>query len=99
MSTLPAPGQIPRTNGPQTEVSDLSQEAKDALAQKMAARIERMDTELEILVHAVEGHGSHQRGIRHDIAMLCGDVTELRTNMLSIRDLLTEVLDRLPTGS
>jgi len=92
VSTLPSP---PGNGGDIPEV-ELTDEARDALLRKLAVRVERIDRELGVVVMAVEGHGTTHRGMRHDIRQLCSDVRSLNGKMDVMKDLLTDVLTRLP---
>lgn len=71
------------------------QEAETTLLlRKLITRVERIDQEVGVLAHAVEGRGKEHAGIRHDIIQLCSDVRSLDRKLEAIKDLLADALVR-----
>ena len=70
----------------------MDDEARDALILKTIARVERIDSEVEVLIHNQSNDGVTVRGIRNDQALLIGEVGAIKRQLETIKRLLTDLL-------
>ena len=73
----------------------LDSSARDGLLLKLTARVERIDNEQELVVEAIKEHSTRLNAIKHDTGVISSDVTALKSNMETVKDILTDILAKL----
>ena len=79
---------------PETTVH-LDGKTRDELLLKLISRVERIDTEHELVVTAIQAHSSKFSALQHDQQIIISDVKNLTRNMGTVKKLLIDILTEL----
>lgn len=73
----------------------LNEATRDELLLKVISRVERIDTEHELVIEAIKAHSAKLDALQRDQRVIAGDVKTLVTNMGTVKGLLTDILTKL----
>ncbi len=73
----------------------LDDETRDKLLLKTIARVERIDSEVEILIETLDKNRGAIAGLIHDQHQVVDEVKKTRKQMETIKGLLTKVLTKV----